>query len=225
VSTAQASVIERREMYQKAINLHGRVLYFCVGSVYTGNYQVAEEWRKEHDPEGRMTIIDTGAASGKLGLAALATAKKSTQTDDPDQVAAYARWAAENCREFIFLDKLQYLARGGRLSRTSAFFGDMLKMKPVVTPTPNGVEKVGVARSVQDQVGLAQKLLEQHLPPGQNVAVMLEHTDNRDFLAETVQPMVQRLRPEAEILFRPVSLTSGAHMGPGTWALAWLPVE
>ena len=38
-------------------------------------------------------------------------------------------------------------------------------------------------------------------------------------------PAIKNLRfafPEAEILLRPISLTASAHMGPGTWAVAFL---
>ena len=68
-STAQASLDERRQHYAGALELHARVLYLCVGSVYTGNFQTALGWKQEHDPDNRFTIIDTGTASGRLAVA------------------------------------------------------------------------------------------------------------------------------------------------------------
>ncbi|MCP4691245.1 MAG: DAK2 domain-containing protein, partial [Desulfobacterales bacterium] len=53
-STAQASVFERHQRYRGVLDQRARVLYLCVGSVYTGNHEVAEAWRKENDPEGRL---------------------------------------------------------------------------------------------------------------------------------------------------------------------------
>jgi fatty acid-binding protein DegV len=52
---------------------------------------------------------------------------------------------------------------------------------------------------------------------------MLEYTDNAPWVAEKVQPEVARRHPDAEIILHPMSLTSGAHMGPGAWAVAFLP--
>ena len=63
VSTSQASVVERYECYNNVMTLHDQVLYLCVGSSYTGNYNVAIKWKAENDSEDRMTIIDTGVAS------------------------------------------------------------------------------------------------------------------------------------------------------------------
>jgi fatty acid-binding protein DegV len=35
--------------------------------------------------------------------------------------------------------------------------------------------------------------------------------------------MLVKRYPQAEIFLQPLSLTSGAHMGPGTWGVAFLP--
>lgn len=67
VSTAQASDLERDQHYAKVMDLNEKVLYLAVGSAYTGNYDYARKWKAEHDAQGRLTVIDTGAASGRLG--------------------------------------------------------------------------------------------------------------------------------------------------------------
>jgi hypothetical protein len=51
--------------------------------------------------------------------------------------------------------------------------------------------------------------------------IMLQYSDNHDFVAGSVQQQVGSLLPEAEILLTPLSLTSGVHMGPGTWSIAF----
>ena len=160
VSTSQASVYERHQFYESVLERFEKVLYLCVGSVFTGNYQVALQWKKEHDPQDRFLIIDTGAASGRLGTIALATARYLAETNDMKKTFDFAKKAVNACEEYVFLDKLQYLAEGGRLSKTSAFFGDMLNMKPVISPLPEGAKKVGMVRNQEDQVKMALKKLD-----------------------------------------------------------------
>ncbi|MCE5265185.1 MAG: DegV family EDD domain-containing protein, partial [Deltaproteobacteria bacterium] len=223
VSTAQASVFERHEHYRSALGRFSRVLYLCVGSAFTGNFREAESWRERCDPEGRFTVIDSGAASGRLGLAALAVARYAGEAGDGDEVIRFAREAAGRCREYVFLDTLRYLAAGGRLSRTSALFGDMLHMKPVISPLPEGAMKVGVVRNKAEQVKFALEKMSAELGSGGRAVIMLEYTDNRDWVKGEVQPEIARRWPEAELILQPMSLTSGAHMGPGTWAVAFLP--
>jgi uncharacterized protein len=221
VSTSQASKYERFQHYQGALSLYSRVLYLCVGSVYTGNYETAVEWKRERDPDKRMIVMDTGAASGKLGLIAMATARYAMQESNLEKVVAYARHAVALCREYLFLDKLQYLAAGGRLSKSSAFFGDALRMKPVITPLAEGATKVGVVRNRKQQVEFAIEETSSEIRPDRPCYIMLEYSDDSTWLETEMKVRFEKLFPEAEVFLQALSLTSGAHMGPGTWGLAF----
>lgn len=223
VSTAQSSVFERHQSYLSAVSRHEKVLYLCVGSVYTGNYETASAWKGASDKHNRLAIIDTGAASGRLGIVALATARYAHETEDPEKVMQFAREAVAASQEFVFLDQLKYLAAGGRISKTKGFFGDLLHMKPIITPAATGAEKVGVVRNRDDQIAFALARLETQFHHGDAPLIMLQYSDNRSWVEGTAAPKIRSLLPAAEIIFRPLSLTSGAHMGPGTWAVAFLP--
>lgn len=223
VSTSQASDFERYEAYQRVLGQYERVLYLCVGSVYTGNYDAVMAWKRNHDPEDRLTVIDTGTASGQLGTIALLSARLAASTKHAGEVMAFALKAVSQCREYVFLDRLQYLAAGGRLSRTSAFLGDMLHMKPIVSPTAEGAQKVGMAKGSKDQIRFALKKLGESLNRDSRAFIMLEYSDNETWVETTVLPEITLRYPVAEVMCQPLSLTSGAHMGPGTWAMAFLP--
>ncbi|HQI23733.1 MAG TPA: DegV family protein, partial [Smithella sp.] len=223
VSTSQASVYERHQFYQSALERFDKVLYLCVGSVFTGNYQAAVQWKKDHDKEDRFIILDTGAASGRLGTIALSTARYLAESRDVTNTIIFARKAIRLCEEYLFLDKLHYLAAGGRLSKTSAFFGDKFNVKPVISPLPDGAKKVGTAKNQEDQITFALAKLDAAIKDDSRALIMLEYSDNRRFVDGTVRKNIKELYPDAEIILQPLSLTSGAHMGPGTWGVAFLP--
>jgi DegV family protein with EDD domain len=224
VSTSQASIFERHQFYESVLARYEKVLYLCVGSVYTGNYDVATDWKKGHDPENRLKLIDTGAASGRLGAIVLAVQQHLSHTKDVEKTIAFAHKAVQACEEYVFLEKLQYLAAGGRLSKTSAFFGDMLKMKPVISPQPEGVKKMGVARNRKDQVKMALERLAAALERDSRALIMLEYSDNSGQVSG-FREEIAKLYPQAVIILQPLSLTSGAHMGPGTWGVAFLKID
>jgi DegV family protein with EDD domain len=223
VSTSQASVYERHQYYESVSDRFEKILYLCVGSVFTGNYNVVMEWKKKHDSQNKLLVIDTGAASGRLGIIALAVARYLNKTNNMEKTFAFAQRAVQICEEYVFLDKLQYLAAGGRLSKPSAFFGDMLKMKPVISPQPEGAKKVGVVRNQKEQLKMAKERLAISLRYNSQAFVMLEYSDNYEWVKGTVKKLLMERYPQAEVILQPLSLTSGAHMGPGTWAVAFLP--
>lgn len=222
-STSQASVFERYQHYERLLKQYKKVLYLCVGSVYTGNYSVALEWKKKNDPEGRLVVIDTGSASGRLAAAVIATAKYAARDPQPgpEQVIEFGQKAAEKSGEYIFLNELKYLAAGGRMSKTGAFFGDMLHMKPVITPAAQGAEKVGIVRNTEAQIGFAINGLEKHLKDEPDSLILLQYSDNRQLVTQRCMAEIKKLFKSAEILVQPLSLTSGVHIGPGAWAVGW----
>jgi hypothetical protein len=222
VTTAQASVFERNQIYESVMSLHSHVLYLCVGSAFTGNYGAVMDWKRGHDPEDRLTVIDSGAASGRLGVLALAAASYAFEARESEQVVDFARQAMTRCEEYVFLDRLEYVAAGGRLSKTGAFFGDMLRMKPIISPMPEGACKVGAVRNREEQLRFAMETMGRSLHTEEKALIMLEYSDNRPWV-DDVRNDVAKSYPKARIIVHPLSLTSGAHMGPGTWAVAFLP--
>lgn len=205
------------------LHRHDHVVYLCVGSVYTGNYDVARHWATEHGAGHRFTVIDTTAAAGKLGLMARQVAKFAASGNDLPAIIQHATTISPACEEIIFLDQLKYLAAGGRISRTRGFLGDLFNVKPVISPTAEGVKKIGAVKNQAEQLIFAVKHLEKRLSPKMPVEILLTHTDNEEWVSTHARPRIQSLLPLSEINLAPLSLTSGVHMGPGTWAVAFLP--
>ncbi len=224
-TTAQASTLERHQYYQNICRQFGRSLYLCVGSAFTGNYATVMAWKKDNDPGNLLTVLDTGAASGRLALIALLTARLANDLHSAEEVIAFAQKAAAECVEYVFIDELKYLVAGGRVSRAKGFFGDLLSMKPVISPTSEGVRKVGVVRSSKAQLSFALDRLGERVDRNSAPIILLQYSDNEQWVTGTVEQQVRKLLPEAEILLTPLSLTSGVHMGPGTWSIAFAAPE
>ncbi|HEB70811.1 MAG TPA: DegV family EDD domain-containing protein, partial [Desulfobulbus sp.] len=224
VTTAQASIRQRHQQYEALCSQYEQTLYLCVGSAFTGNYDTVMAWKKENDPDDRLVVLDTGAASGRLGLIALLTARYAEQGGSGPEIVAFARQCIDDCREFVFIDELKYLVAGGRVSKAGGFFGDLLHLKPVISTGREGVRRVGVVRSRRGQLDFAlEKLAELY---GQaDPVLLLQYSDNKEWVTGTVRPQILKKMPGAEIFCLPLSLTSGVHMGPGTWAVACAPAD
>jgi hypothetical protein len=224
VSTSQASTYERHKHYERVASQWGSALYLCVGSVYTGNCAVALDWRSSHSAGARMTLLDSGAASGRLAVVVRATALAARAGKPAARLADFARTALGCAEEYIFLERLEYLARGGRMSKTGAFFGDALHLAPVVSPMPDGARRVALLRKREDKVAFAcERAAQVFGAAGATGYLLAEYTDNRAWVVEHVLPRLRAAAPAAEIAVGALSLTTGAHTGPGTWAIAMLP--
>ena len=223
VSTAQASTHERHLCYQRLAAQWKHVLYLSVGSVYTGNCDVARAWCAEYDRDGHMTVLDSGAASGRLAVVVRAAALKARSGIAQGTLATFAQSALDRAEEYIFLERLEYLARGGRLSKTGAWFGDALGLAPVVSPFADGARKVALLRKPEARLDFACERVKRGFAGSTPGYVLVEHTDNRRWVEREILPRLQEVAPKATIEIGPLSLTTGVHTGPGTWAVAFLP--
>lgn len=221
ITTAQASNFARHQQYRSICQQYGRCLYLCVGSAFTGNYAAAMAWKKDHDPGSLMTVVDTGAASGRLALIALLTARQIMQAVSAEAIIEYVHKTMAACHEYVFIDQLKYLVAGGRVSRVGGFFGNLLSVKPVISPTSEGVKKLGVVHSRKGQLRMAMATLRDRFTASATPMILLQYSDNKQWVTDVVAGNIRDLLPQSEILLTPLSLTSGVHMGPGTWSMAF----
>ena len=223
VSTAQGSLFGRHQSYESALSRHDRVIYLAVGSVFTGNVAAAREWRKTLSQPDRFEVVDTGAASGRLGLIVRLVAEFAQTAGSLSEVADFADTVVQKCGELLFLEQLKFLVAGGRLSRSKGFFGDLLGIKPVICPRPEGAVKIGSVRNTGQQLDFALDYLKKQFYTDDHLTLLLQFSDNRTRLAESIQPALEKAFPRARIMTTPLSLTTGAHTGPGTWGVAFCP--
>ena len=224
VSTSQASVFERERRYARIAEHHERALYLSVGSVYTGNFSVAQSWAADHQLGERLDVVDTGAASGRLGVLVWAAARRARKEREPQALLSFVERALDLAEEYIFLDTLEYLARGGRVSKTKARLAGAVGLTPVVSPMPDGARQVKILRKLDSKLAFAWQRLSSALAKSQGRGlILLQHTDNERWVRDVLYPTALERFPHAECRISPLSMTTGVHTGPGTWAVAVLP--
>lgn len=165
-----------------------------------------------------VEVVDSRQVGGGLALAALAANRMAMAGRNVEEVGDVARRVSGQVRNFVIVDTLDYLRRGGRLSGTQALVGNVLRVKPILTMDDGNVEVCDRARTwakamdrvagrIADAVGdrpthvmvshaLAEERAEQLL------ARVGERLDIRDSLVTVIGPIV------------------GTHTGPGTVAVA-----
>jgi len=99
-----------------------------------------------------------------------------------------------------------------------------LKKKPVISPLPEGAAKAGILQNCEEQLAFALEKLNTSISKDSSPFIMLEYSDNQEWVQDAATNEIQNHYPSAEIMLQPLSLTSGAHMGPGTWAIAFYQI-
>ena len=216
------------QLFEKYLEKGIDVLYIGFSSGLSTTYnsgrlaglQLAEKY-----PDRKIITVDTLSASAGFGLLLYLVVKKKNEGATIEEAAKYAEDLRFNLCHWFTVDDLMYLKRGGRISPTVAFVGNVLGIKPVLHMDNEGhlvnVTKVrGRKTSVE---ALANKFDELAIDKTSGT-LFISHGDcmaDAEYLASL---MKSRHGLDVEII-TDVGPVIGAHTGPGVLAFFFVGKE
>lgn len=123
------------ESFKPHVEKGESILYIAFSSELSGTYQsavIARDTILDDYPDADITIIDSHAASYGLGMIVESASDDIKDGLSDDEVIKNAERNIKNIRHFFTVNDLDYLAKGGRLSKGSAFLGGLLNIKPLL---------------------------------------------------------------------------------------------
>ena len=209
----------------KKVALEGKdILFLAFSSGLSGTYNSCRMAATQLEEEGfkhRIVVLDTLCASTGFGLLLYYVNKMSNEGKSMDEVVD---WINNNKLKFCHVftvDDLNHLYRGGRLSKTAAALGTMMKLKPVMRVDDEGklqvVSKVhGRKKSIVSLFETMKKKIDMVTFPDQ--MIMICHGDC-ETEAESLAQMIRNEYPGSEVLVTDIGPVIGSHTGPGVIGL------
>ena len=111
------------------------IIYLSLSGELSGTYESALTAKKElEDKYSRadINIIDTRSASGGQGLIVLETAKMVEKALDKESILKTVDKMIGKIEHIFTIDKIEYLYRGGRISKAQNIMGGLLDIKPIL---------------------------------------------------------------------------------------------
>lgn len=215
-TTSQAAPYAFSEMFEKAVEAGDTVVAVVVSAALSGTCQSA--MIAAADYPGKVFVVDSrniAIGSAILTDYALELVDKGLSAEE---IAAELETAKTKVRLFAVVDTLEYLHRGGRLSKTVAIAGGLLSLKPIIGLEDGGIKMVGKARgNKQANAQMDAKALE--LGIDWDKPCMLGFTGTDDDLL--VKYRAQSNVWTGDVPSTVVSGVVGTHVGPGAVAVAF----
>ncbi len=216
-----------RRTFQHYVDLGLDILHISFSSalsggcsnVMTGAIEICEE-----NPGAKIIVLDTLNASMGEGLFVMKAVQLKEEGKTIDEIA---EWLEEHKMEFnvrFTVDDLNHLYRGGRISKTTAFIGTMINVKPILYLNTEGklvpfstargrkkslmticndmIEKLGNYKDTDDPICIAHG----------------DAIEDANYLAD----MIREKLPHKKIIINFVSPSIGSHSGPGAIGLCFL---
>lgn len=222
--TSQVTPQTFKSLFTKYAKNNQALVYLAFSSELSGTYQTAKMMKaevKEEYPDAKLAIIDSKCASIGYGLAALRIAQAALDGLDFDEIIELANYHSEHMEHIFTVDDLEYLYRGGRVSKSAAFVGTLLKIKPMLHVDDGKLIPLEKIRGSKKVLGRMLAMMKERGTDFENQIIGISHGDDLA-TAEKLAAMIKETFPVKDVFIEMVGAVIGAHSGPGTIALFFL---
>lgn len=225
VTTSLPNLVDSKKEIEKILEGGEDVLLIAFSSGLSGTYTaidlICKELASKYEDRKIMTVDTLAAAAGQGMLVWMAAEMR----DDGESIETVHKWLEDNklhLAHWFTVDDLHFLERGGRVSKTAAFAGTVLNIKPVLHVDDEGhlipMEKVrGRKKSIDALVTHMQETMVEPY----DYKVLISHGDCLED-AETLAKRVKEKTGVSDIHINCLDPVIGAHSGPSTLALFYL---
>lgn len=224
ITTAQVSVEEFTRMFTKYLDAGYDIVYVACsskqsGSVNTGH--VTAQKLLTSYPNFKIYCIDSLNSTIGEGMLAIEAAKMAADGKTAEEIFSYIMSIRKNVQEFATVHTLEHLKRAGRVSASSAFFGNLMGVKPILVADANGAQAAykkvkGRETSLREIVAL----LKENITDAENQTVYIAHADCRTEEVDALVELVRSEIPCKDISIGYIGPIVGASVGPdaiGVW--------
>lgn len=227
-STAQINSYRFLEKFREHCTAGKAVIYIGFSSTLSGTLNSAmnaKDMLLEEMPNAKISVIDTLAASGGLGILAINMVELLRDGMNFEELTKWLEDNSMNTQHWFAVDDLDYLRKGGRVSATKAIVGTLLNVKPILTVSkPGALEPYTNVRGRKKSIKfLAEKVIEHAVNPEETIVFIGHGSCPED--AEKLREEVTKIANVKRIVMSELSATIASHVGPGMLGLTFVGKE
>ena len=217
-TTSQPTPGDFLQTYEE-LGAYERIYSLHLSAVLSGTYQSATTAAATLGDD-KVRVVDSETASAAIAMLGLAIQLRLDRGTTDDELDALIRRFKDEAHLIFTVDTLEFLRRGGRIGRASAWAGQLLHVKPILT-----IEREVIPlKRVRGNQKAMQEFIRAFTSTTEDVPTLkvgIAHADAPG-RAEQLRKMVRHERPQAEIeLITTLGAVVGTHAGPGTVGFFW----
>lgn len=223
ILTSQASSEEFNRIFTECLELDYDIVYIGCSSKQSGSVNtarvVSQKLLKKYT-EAEIFCIDSLNASLGEGMLAVEAAKLAENGMRAEEISEKIIAIRKNVNQFATVHTLEHLKRAGRVTASSAFFGNLMGVKPILISDINGtqcaVKKVKGRRKSFDEI---VKCLSECIREAEVQTVYIAHSDCTQDEVELLTSLVKEKIPCKDIYTGIIGPIIGASIGPDAVAV------
>lgn len=169
-----------------------------------------------------VTVIDSRSMGMAMGYAVLAGAALASRGALPEEVAAAVEARCGRTTVVFYVDTLEHLRRGGRIGRANALVGSALAIKPILGLEDGSIVPLERVRTSSRAIARLEELAVTAAGT-EAVDIAVHHLDSHERAEKLAERLRSRIDRVEEFMIVELGAVVGAHVGPGTLAIAVSP--
>lgn len=219
-STSQATPDAFMKEFEKAKTAGEAAVVITLASKFSGTYQSAMIAAADYE---NIYVVDSASAAMGSGILVELAFRLLDEGKSAEEIAAILEEEKKKIVIVALVDTLEYLKKGGRISKTVAFAGTVLNIKPVLSVVDGEINMLGKARGSK----MGNNLLVQEIDKAGGIdfskPVLLGYSGISDAL---LQKYIEDSRyiwegNLKEVRYTTVGSVIGTHAGPGAVVVAF----
>lgn len=225
--TAQIPPRMFEEKFEEIAEKNESVIYVCFSSGLSGTYNtsvIVRDALKGKYPNLDIDIIDSRSASVGFGLLVHEAGKMAKEGRSKEEILDMLDFYVKHIEHIFTVDDLEYLFRGGRVTRAQALVGGLLNIKPILDMPPDGTLRP--IENVRGRKKLLNRMIEIMEERGGNAdlanqTIGINHGDDLEG-ALKLEEMIEERYGCKDFIVNIIGCAIGAHSGPGTLSVFFL---
>ena len=222
--TSQVSPDEMINAFEKLARDGEEGFYIAFSSELSGTYGtaiMASEQVREEFPDLKLTVLDTKAASLGYGMLVKEAVKLRSQGHPLKEIIERVRFMADHLESLFTVEDLDYMAKGGRISKGSAFVGGLLNIKPLLHVENGKLVPIEKLRGRKKVIKRIVELMEERGEQLEKQIISISHGDDEEFALMMKEAIEEQFHPKSVEIYM-IGSVIAAHTGPGTLAVFFL---
>jgi DegV family protein len=181
---------------------------------------------KEEYKDAVIYTLDSKCCSSEMGIAVKYMAMAAQNGKSYEEILKILEFCKANTGVFFTVSDLKYLSRGGRLSKTSAFIGNMLNIKPILSVTKDGslevIDKVRSSKKMLQYIieKVKNDIAEEELEKAEMIIAYAENEETAIGLKQDIVNLVGM--DKSKISLQDIGPCIGVHTGPDSLYVFYL---
>lgn len=219
-TSSQAAIPDFVKAYEEQISKGVKdIIILTVSSAMSGAYHMAQEAAKL--VTASVSVVDGKGPTMSLGWQVLAAARARDAGADVKTILSILDDLKNKLVQYVCMDSLEYLQKGGRIGDAIKWVGSMLKIKPLVSINHHTgrVEPVSLSRTHKGIVDQMYNKFFEHFKEARKLHIAVLHGNVLDEALALAERIQNEFHP-VELIINMTGPVLGINTGPGALALA-----